>query len=86
MRNNTKVNYFVIHLWHEVRLFPRSRHAPTIQTSLSSQGVLSNDREDILQNLLRVELREAARHYLRRTRVRSSIEYVFFMSDVPSEE
>lgn len=39
-------------------LFPRSRHAPTIQTSLSSQGVLSNDREDILQNLLHVELRE----------------------------
>lgn len=68
------------------RIIPRSSHGPLIQTTLSSPVVLSNDREEILQNLLRVELREAARHYLLRSRVSSSIEYVFYMSDVRPEE
>lgn len=68
------------------RISPRNRHTPFIQTTLSSHCTLGNDREEILRDLLRVELREAVRHYLLRTRDLSSIEYVFFMSDVRSEE
>ena len=57
------------------------REAPLIRTTLST------DREQLLRNLLRVEMRQAAHHYLSRThQSASSIEYIFLISDVEPEE
>ncbi|CAF1398138.1 unnamed protein product [Rotaria sordida] len=46
----------------------------------------NNNREQILNNLLRVELREAASHYLTRTRRSYPIHYIFDMSDIDTEQ
>ena len=46
----------------------------------------NSHREQILNNLLQVELREAARNYLSRTRRAYPIQYVFNMSDINSEQ
>ena len=46
----------------------------------------NNNREQILNNLLRVELREAARDYLNRTRRSYPIHYVFNMADIDAEQ
>ena len=46
-----------------------------------------SDREQLLRNLLRVELRAAVHHYLSRThRSFSSMRYVFLIPDVETEE
>ncbi|CAF1366059.1 unnamed protein product [Rotaria sordida] len=46
----------------------------------------NNNREQILNNLFRVELREAASHYLTRTRRSYPIHYVFDISDINTEQ
>ncbi|CAF3289385.1 unnamed protein product, partial [Rotaria sp. Silwood2] len=46
----------------------------------------SNHREEILNNLLRVELREAASDYLTRARRSYPIHYVFDMSDIETQQ
>ncbi|CAF3104620.1 unnamed protein product [Rotaria sp. Silwood2] len=46
----------------------------------------NNTREQILNNLLRVELREAASDYLTRTRRSYPINQVFDMSDINTEQ
>ncbi len=45
-------------------------------------GNNNNNREQLLNNLLQVELREVARDYLSRTRRSCPIYYVFDMSDI----
>lgn len=55
---------------------------PLVQARASFQEPLSNDRETLLRQLLRIEMEEAARHYLRQTHRTSPMQYVFLMSDV----
>ncbi|CAF4773494.1 unnamed protein product, partial [Rotaria sp. Silwood2] len=59
------------------------------QNSTTNNGTVnnnSNHREEILNNLLRVELREAASDYLTRTRRSYPIHYVFDMSDIETQQ
>ncbi|CAF3282951.1 unnamed protein product [Rotaria sp. Silwood2] len=46
----------------------------------------NNNREQLLENLLRVELRGAAHDYLTRTRRAYPLNYVFDMSDIDTNE
>ena len=59
---------------------------PLIQATFSSSRGSSNNREDILRNLLRVELQEAAHHYLSRTQRSTWIQYVFLVSYIERDE
>ena len=63
----------------------RNSREPLIGALPPIQRALSNDRERILRNLLRVELRDAAYSYLSRTHESASIEYVFFVPDIRSD-
>ncbi|CAF3752452.1 unnamed protein product [Rotaria sp. Silwood1] len=45
-----------------------------------------NNREQILDNLFRVELRDAASNYLTRTRRSFPLHYVFDMSDIDTDQ
>ncbi|CAF3504508.1 unnamed protein product [Rotaria sp. Silwood2] len=60
-----------------------------VQNGTTNNGTAnnnSNHREEILNNLLRVELREAASDYLTRTRRSYPIHCVFDMSDIETQQ
>ncbi len=55
---------------------------PVRNGSTNNATVTTNNREQLLYNLLQVELREVARDYMSRTRRSCPIYYVFDMSDI----
>ncbi|CAF2065656.1 unnamed protein product [Rotaria magnacalcarata] len=59
----------------------RQATVPTQNRTNNHQQTV-NVREELLNDLLRIELREAARDYLSRTRREYPLHYVFDMSDI----
>ncbi|CAF2156857.1 unnamed protein product [Rotaria magnacalcarata] len=59
----------------------RQATVPTQNRTNNHQQAV-NAREELLNDLLRIELREAARDYLSRTRRQYPLHYVFDMSDI----
>jgi len=55
---------------------------PVQNGATNNATVTTNNREQLLNNLLQVELREVARDYMSRTRRSCPIYYVFDMSDI----
>jgi len=55
---------------------------PVQNGATNNATVTTNHREQLLNNLLQVELREVARDYMSRTRRSCPIYYVFDMSDI----
>ncbi|CAF2806152.1 unnamed protein product [Rotaria sp. Silwood2] len=86
---------FIIILTNNPELLRQTRRfQPEIQrdpqrqrgASTNNNNNNNNNRELLLENLLRVELREAATGYLIRTRRSFPLNYVFDMSDIDTSE
>ncbi|CAF3548043.1 unnamed protein product [Rotaria socialis] len=60
---------------------PRQATVPP-QNRTNNHHQTANAREELLNDLLRIELRDAARDYLSRTRRQYPLHYVFDMSDI----
>ncbi|CAF2898988.1 unnamed protein product [Rotaria sp. Silwood2] len=82
---------FIIILTNNPELLRQTRpYRPRLQQSSSTNNGnndhTNNNREVVLNDLLRLELREAAVDYLRRTHRTYPIHYVFDMSDINSDQ